>query len=154
MIRYAILGLAFMVPISAPARGQDAKVLAQDILDKGAALFDKKDAGAMAATYVEDAELSLIDKDQSTGTYKSQVTRGRDAIERFYEKIFADRKEGAKARNVVESAYLIGSDLMVIHGRFAPDADSGGRYPFIQVRTKRNDRWLIMNLQLFIVSAP
>ena len=154
MTRLAILCFALAGPSTTPAQDQDAKRLAQDILNQGSALFDTKDAAAMAATYVEDAELSLIGKDQGSGTYKTQVTRGRDAIEKFYQNIFKDRQDGAKSRNVVEYAHFVGSDLLIVHGTFAPDADRGGAIPFVQVRARRGEKWLMMSLQLFLVSEP
>ena len=43
------------------------KAHAQEILTKGAALFDSKDAAAVAATYAEEGELILIGRNQQTG---------------------------------------------------------------------------------------
>jgi hypothetical protein len=59
MHRIAVLAVAVTLGLTLFARAEDkdAKTLAQDILDKGAALFDKRDAAAMAATYTEDAQL-------------------------------------------------------------------------------------------------
>jgi ketosteroid isomerase-like protein len=151
MARFVFLSLALVLPTVAPAADKDAKQLAQAILTKGAALFDTRDAAAMAATYTEDAELILFAKDKDTGTYKAQVTRGRSAIERAYQNIFTDRKPGTTSRNVVEFAHLIGSDLLIIHGTFSLDVSQGGSLPFVQVRAKKGDQWLLMSLQLFIV---
>ena len=55
MARLVILSLALLLPTVAPPADPDAKRLAQAILTKGAALFDTRDAAAMAATYTEDA---------------------------------------------------------------------------------------------------
>src|SRR5947209_16148583 len=55
------------LPFSARADDKDAKKLAQQTLDKGASLFDARDAAALAATYTEDAQVHWIDKDNSTG---------------------------------------------------------------------------------------
>ena len=151
MAHFVILSLALLLPTAAPAADEDAKQLAQSILTKGAALFDTRDAAAMAATYTEDAELILFAKDKDTGTYKAQVTRGRSAIEQGYQNIFKDRKPGTTSRNVVEFAHFVGTDLLIIHGTFTLDVSQGGSFPFIQVRAKKGEKWLLMNLQLFIV---
>ncbi len=152
MARFPILSLALLLPTAASADDMDAKRLAQDILTKGAALFDTRDAAAMAATYMEDAEGILVIKDKDTGTYKAQVSRGRFAIERGYQNIFKDRKPATKSRNVVEYAHFVGTDLLIIHGAFTLDVSQGVSFPFIQVRAKKGDKWLIMSLQVFVVS--
>ena len=151
MARSLLLCLAWLWPTAALAADPEAKLIAQDILTKGAALFDTRDAAAMAATYTEDAELILFAKDKDTGTYKAQVTRGRSAIERLYQNLFKDRKPGTTSRNVVEFAHFVGSDLLIIHGTFTLDVSQGASFPFVQVRAKKGDKWLLMNLQLFIV---
>ncbi len=152
MARFVILSLALLLPRVAPAADPDAKQLAQAILTKGAALFDTRDAAAMAATYIEDAELSLVIKDKGTGTFKAQVTRGRSAIERGYQNIFKDRKAGTTSRNVVEYAHFVGTDLLIIHGTFTLDVSQEVSFPFVQVRAKQGEKWLIMSLQLFVIA--
>jgi hypothetical protein len=152
MFRLTTLSLALLVPMAAKAAEPDAKQVAQDILTRGAALFDTRDAAAIARTYAEDAELSLVGKDKDTGAYKASVTRGRSAIERFYHNLYRSEKPGTKSRNVVEFAHFIGDDLLIIHGTFRPDISRGGPFPFVQVRAKRGDQWLIVSLQLFLVS--
>ncbi len=152
MARFVILSLALLLPRVAPAADPDAKQLAQAILTKGAALFDTRDAAAMAATYIEDAELSLVIKDKGTGTFKAQVTRGRSAIERGYQNIFKDRKAGTRSRNVVEYAHFVGTDLLIIHGTFTLDVSQEVSFPFVQVRTKQGEKWLIMSVQLFVIA--
>ena len=149
---FAILSLALLLPTAAPADDTDAKTLAQDILTKGAAMFDTRDAAAMAASYMEDAEAVLVIKDKDTGTYKTQVSRGRSAIERGYQNIFKDRKPGTKSRNLVEYAHFVGADLLIVHGSFTLDVRQGVSFPFVQVRAKKGDKWLIMSLQVFVVS--
>ena len=66
MRRFSLFAVALTLGLSLAARAedQDAKPLAQGILEKGAALFDKRDAAAMAATYTEDAQLEWIEKDR------------------------------------------------------------------------------------------
>ena len=152
MARFAILSLALLLPTVALADDTEAKKLAQDILTKGAALFDMRDATAMAATYMDDAEAILVIKDKDTGTYKPQVSRGRSAIEQGYKNIFKDRKPGTTSRNVVEYAHFVGTDLLIIHGTFTLDVSQEVSFPFVQVRAKKGDKWLMMSLQLFVIS--
>ncbi len=73
MIRPVLIGLALLgAPLAASA--QNAKELAQDILTKGAALFDKCDGAAMAATYVEDAESASSARTRKPPTTRSRTT--------------------------------------------------------------------------------
>jgi hypothetical protein len=147
----AILSLALLVPAAAPSSDRDAKQLAQDILTRGAARFDTRDAAAMAATYTEHAEVTLI-SGGDTGKHHVQSTRGRAAIRHLYRKLFDDRKEGTTSRNAVEFAHFIGPDLLVIHGTFTADVSKGGPISFVQVRAKEGEQWLIIGLQLFLVA--
>lgn len=153
MTRFAILSAALLLPVAAHA-APDAKPLAQEILDKGAALFDARDAAALAATYTEDAEISLVGKDPVSGAYKTQAVRGRQAIEKGYQDLFKDAQSAQKSKNRVEFAHFVSADLMVIHGHFQPDTSKEGEIPFIQVRLKKGDQWLMMDLQLFVVAKP
>jgi hypothetical protein len=154
MPRLAILSLAlaFVVPSAARSQGDDAKVLAQGVLDKGATLFDSKDAAAMAATYAEDARLIWMDKDNDTGRYNTSVKQGRAEIESLYRDLFKDPNEQFRARNTVEFARQVSSDLLIIYGTFQPDISKTGKYPFVQARIKQGDKWLIKSLEFFLVS--
>jgi len=152
MARFMILSLALLFPNAAPAADTNAKQLAQDFLTKGAALFDSRDAAAMAATFTDDAECSLYLRDKDTGKYKVQVSRGRSAIEQGYHNIFKTRKPGTTSRNVVEFAHFVGTDLLIIHGTFTLDVSNGVAFPFVQVRAKQGDQWLILSLQVFVIS--
>lgn len=152
MARFMVLSLALLFPAAATAADSDARQLAQDILTRGAALFDTRDAAAMAATFTEDAECSLYLRDKETGKYKVQVNRGRSAIEQSYQNIFKTRKPGTMSRNVVEFAHFVGSDLLIIHGTFTLDINQGVAFPFVQVRAKQGDKWLVHNLQVFVIS--
>jgi hypothetical protein len=151
MMYHATLCMAILL---APASSStpDAKELAQQILTKGAALFDTRDAAAMAATYADNAEVTIYSKDNSTGAYKVETTRGRAAIEKGYADLFKDRDPSTKSKNVVEDARSIGTDLLLIRGTFALDASQSGSIPFVQVRVKQGDAWRILTLQLFVVS--
>ena len=152
MMRFAILSAALLLPVVCRADDQDARRVAQETLDKGASLFDARDAAGLAATYTEDAELTAIFKDQGAGTFRTQVVRGRDAIEKAYQNLFKDGRGETKSRNRVEYAHFVGPDLLIIHGQFQPDTKQENQIPFVQVRTKKGDGWLMMSLQLFIVS--
>jgi hypothetical protein len=134
-----------------PPAEPDAKALAQEILTKGAALFDTRDAAAMAATYTEDARLSLVAKDKDTGAYKVDVKEGRSAIEAAYRDLFKDQNEKTTSRNTVEFARLLAPDLLIIEGDFEPDVAKGDKFTFVQERTKQGDRWLITSLRLYVL---
>jgi len=153
MRRFTILVLALVLalPCSTRAQEKDAKTLAQEILDKGAALFDTRDATAMAATYTEDAQIEWIAKDDSTGEIKIDVKKGRAEIESLYHDIFKDAKEKTTSKNTVDFARLIAPDLMLIQGVFQPNVANKGKYPFVQFRVKQGDKWVMKNLQFFVI---
>ncbi len=142
-----------------PAVAQDgktdeAKKLAQEILDKGAALFDTRDAAAMAKTYVAGAELHILSRNESSGPFEVQVLHGRDAIRGQYAKLFEDDpNDKTTSRNVVETARKIGDDMLLIQGTFAPNVNDGNRYPFTQTRVRVDDQWKILQLNLYIVKG-
>jgi hypothetical protein len=157
----ALLALAIFGLLAGTGLAQDEKAaareanrLAQEILDKGAALFDTKDAAAMANTYVTSADLHVITKDQATGAYQVQAIRGRDAIREQYARLF-DGKQGEKttSKNVVEFAHKIGDDLLIIHGTFAPNTAEAGSFPFTQMRTNVDGQWKILQLDLVIAQG-
>lgn len=146
------LALALLLALPAAALADDVKAEAQALLDKGAKLFDARDSAALAATYTEDAQVHWFAKDESTGEFKDTVKDGRGAIEALYLDFFKEPKDKTTSRNVVESARLVAPDLMIVQGTFQPDVDKPGKYPFVQVRVKQGDQWLMKALQLFIVS--
>jgi len=154
MRRFTILVLALVLalPFSAKAQDKDAKTLAQEILDKGAALFDTHDATAMAATYTEDAEIQSIAKDNSTGEIKVEVKKGRSEIESLYRDVFKDVKEKTTSKNTVEFARFVAPDVMIIQGIFQPKVADKGKFPFVQLRVKQGDKWVMKNLQFFLIS--
>ena len=153
MRRFTILVFALVLafPSSAQAQEKDAKKLAQEILDKGAALFDTREATAMAATYTEDAQIQSIAKDDSTGEIKVEVKKGRSEIESTYRDVFKDAKEKTTSKNTVEFARFV-ADLMIIQGVFQPNVADKGKFPFVQLRAKQGDKWVIKNLQFFLIS--
>ncbi len=150
------LALALVLGSTAPlSAAEDAKAQAQAILDKGSALFDKKDAAAMAATYTADAQLIWFEEGEGKpSAIILKTKKGRAEIEAFYRDIFKDEKTRSTSKNIVEFARLVTPDLMVIHGTFQPDTSKShiGSLTFVQVRVKQGDRWLIKSLQ-FLGSA-
>jgi ketosteroid isomerase-like protein len=130
---------------AAPAKSEADKI-AEKFLKAGSDLFDAKDAAALAATYTEDAEILLISKKDGQVTEDSKS--GRADIEQFYREIFKD--QGAiDSENTVEFARLISPDLLVVHGRFRPDTGKP-EWPFVQMRVKQGDSWLMSKLWLFL----
>jgi hypothetical protein len=150
MKRFTIFALVFVVPVTLMAQGKDAKAVAQEVLDKGSALFDTQDAAAMAATYTEDAQLLWVDKDDSTGEIKVSVKKDRSEIESLYRDLFKDATEKTTSKNTVEFARFVAPDLMVIQGVFQPNVDKPAKFPFVQMRVRQGDKWLLKNLQLYV----
>ena len=146
------LGLVFASALTARAFEDDAKAQAQAILDKGAALFDKKDAAAMAATYSEDGQILWVAKEENSSEVKIDTKKGRAEVEAFYRDLYKNPDEKFSSKNVVEFARLVEPGLLVIQGTFQPDVAKSGKYPFTQVRVKQGDKWLIKSLQFFLFS--
>ena len=76
----------------------------------------------------------------------------RSEIESLYRDLFKDAKEQTTSKNTVEYARFVGADLMVIHGVFQPNVDKQGKFPFVQMRLKQGEKWVIKNLQLYVIS--
>ena len=150
MKRFSMFALFFIIPVAVLAQEKDAKTVAQDVLDKGSALFDTRDAAAMAATYTEDAQLLWVDKDNSTSEIKVSVKKDRSEIESLYRDLFKDATEKPTSKNTVEFARFVAPDLMVIQGVFQPNVDKPAKFPFVQMRVKQGDNWLIKNLQFYV----
>lgn len=146
----AIASLALVLPFATTPQDKDAKATAQDILTKGAALFDTRDAAAMAETYVEDAKLSWIDRDKDTLKLKVEVKDGRREIESFYRSLWKDQSEKTTSKNTVEYAKFVTPELLVIVGEFEPNVGRG-KYSFMQERVKQGDRWMIQSLRLYVM---
>ncbi len=150
-LRAALLAaLALLAPVLSPAvRADDeATAIARELTDAGAKLFAAKDARGLVDTYLDDAEVSLVQKD-SEGL-KSEIRRGRTAIEEAYRDLFKTDKP-FRARNRVEHARFLGPDLLLITGTFdvtlGDDATLG--IPFVQVRVRQGKLWLIRSVELF-----
>jgi hypothetical protein len=148
------VAVALMLCLSHDARADetDAKTVAQDVLDKGAALFDKHDAAAMAATYSEDAHLEWVEKDSAAGGIKIETRKGREEIEALYRDFFKDQKEATTSKNIVEFARFINPELMVVHGAFQPNVANDAKFQFVQLRYKKDDNWMIKSLTLFVIA--
>jgi hypothetical protein len=153
-MRYLSL-FALFLGTSTAVFGQDddakARTLAQQILDRGAALFDKRDAVAIAATYVEDAQAMLIKREGDARDLKLEVTRGRAEIEKVYARIFKDRLPEHRCRNTVESARFLGPEMLLIQGRFALDRNQSDVIQFVQIRARQGEEWKIVTLQLMLL---
>ncbi len=146
------LGMALILPLVASAEEGDAKAQAQAILDKGSALFDRKDAAVMAATYTTDAQILWIAKENDSTQISMETKKGRAEIEALYRDVFKDPNEKSTSKNLVDSARLVAPDVLIIQGTFQPDTSKAGKYPFVQVRVKQGDTWLIKSLQFFVFS--
>jgi len=154
MRRLAMLALLLLARVpSALGDEPDAKVLAQEILTRGATLFESRDAVAMAATYAEDARLVLVSRDHDTGKLKVEEKQGRAEIATLYRTFFFGNADepAVTARNHVEFARRLAPELLLIEGTFEPDVSRTARYAFVQERRKDGDRWLITSLRLYVV---
>lgn len=126
-----------------------AKAVAQETLNKGAALFDKRDANAMAATFVENAQIILCKRSSDSGNFETETRSGRTSILQAYADIFKDRSPEHKAKNTVDSAKFLGKDLLLIHGKFSLNQDDGDSIRFVQIRTREGEEWKVVTMQLF-----
>lgn len=137
---------------SASADDAEAKAIAVKVTTAGAALFDAKDAAALAATYVEDAKIELITKDESTKEYKGEIKSGRGEVEAYYKELFKGDST-FHSKNTVEFAQELRPDLILFTGYFIPDTQSAEplKIPFVQTRVKQGQDWKILSLKLFVV---
>lgn len=152
MILTPLLPILLMLPTAAEAQAPatDAESLAKEILKKGAATFDERNAPRMAATFAEDGKIVIVGKDPETGEYREQVRKeGRAEIQEFYRGVFGAGGGKTTSRNNVEFARLVAPDLLVIHGTFEPDVEARGKLSFVQERVKQGDAWLILNLRIY-----
>ncbi len=124
----------------------EAETIAETFLKAGPKLFNAKDAAALAAPYTEDGEILLVSK--KDGQIQNEVKEGRADIEEFYRDHFR-AADAIDSENTVELSRLIAPDVLVVHGRFRPNAGRA-EWPFVQMRVKRGDRWLLSKLWLFL----
>jgi hypothetical protein len=106
----------------------------------------------MAATYTEDAQLEWVEKDSAAGGFKIDVRKGREEIETLYRDFFKDQKEATTSKNTVEFAQFINPEMMVVQGYFQPNVANDAKFHFVQVRVKKDDKWLMRSLMLFVVA--
>lgn len=124
----------------------EAETAAETFLKAGADLFDAKNAAGLAATYTPDGTIHLIS--HRDGQLQDDVKQGQADIEKFYSDLF--QQAGVMdSENTVEFVRQIRPDLLIVNGRFRFDV---GRpeLPFVQMRTKSGDKWLLSQLWLFI----
>jgi hypothetical protein len=152
LIALAIV-LAAALTTAVRAEEADAKAIAQEVLNKGSALFDAKDVAGLLATYDDDPAVDWVEKDGTTGEVKQTVKRGKAEVESIYGDHFKNVAEKTTSKNIVEYARLIGPDMLLITGTFQPDVAKPGKYPFVQLRVKKGDKWLLKDLHLFTTSV-
>ena len=156
MTRLAALALALVLAAAlthSVRADEDARAIAQDVLNKGSALFDAKDVAGLLATYDDDPAVVWVEKDGTTGEVKESVKRGKAEVESLYADHFKNVSEKTTSKNVVEHARSIGPDMLLITGTFQPDVAKPGKYPFVQLRVKKGDRWLLKDLHLFTTAV-
>jgi hypothetical protein len=145
----AVLFLGAVGFQNAPASDPAALEAAKKVTDAGAKMFAVKDAAGLAATYADGAQLTLFSRENPDAAFRRETRSGYAEILKVYEDMFKDSNT-IEARNVVEHARFLGSDMLLITGTF--ELSSGGnvgRYPFVQVRVKHGDAWKIMAIDLF-----
>lgn len=149
-VRCLSVALVLMAPMIAVAQEDSAraKTLAQEILDKGSAIFDSRDAAAMADTFIDAAEILLIKRSSDSSGVEIEAYRGRQAIEKGYADLFKDRRPEHRSRNTVDDARFLNPNLLLIHGRFALDREQGDSIQFVQIRAREGDRWKVVTMQL------
>lgn len=150
MLRHAALIALAVLCCGAVSRAQDeARAIAEKVTSEGADLFDARDARALAETYTDDATVFLVTRDQSTGRAKVDTKQGRQAIQSLYEDMFRDGLS-IDAHNEVDYARLIGPDFLMIAGTFEIKRGLAdvSRLPFVQLRVKQDNRWLIQSVRI------
>ena len=84
--------------------------------------------------------LTALSRERDTRRIKTEVYRGRDAIEKAYGDVFKG-DAAFHARNTIGHVHRIAPDVLVITGHFEPDTEAGDsiKVPFAQVRVKQGD---------------
>jgi ketosteroid isomerase-like protein len=128
----------------------EAMKIAIKLTEEGATTFDTFNAKAMAAFYLDDAEVALVTKDENG--LKLDVHKGRADIEKFYADMFK-KPETIKSKNDVEYAKLIAPDVLVIAGVFHVNSlkADAPKIPFYQVRVKKGDQWLMSSVRIYFL---
>lgn len=146
----ALLALPSALALAGPDDDARAGTEAQALLDKGAALFDSRNAAAMASTYIEDGSIVVIKRQHnaSRGEVELQSFHGRAQIEKGYADVFKERAPEYRSRNTVDFARYLGPNLLLIQGRFALNRDQGDSIQFVQLRARVDADWKIVSMQL------
>jgi len=128
----------------------DAKAIAEKVTTKGAATFDTLDAKAMAAQYLDDAQLTVIVHEN--GETKAQIHKGRSEVEKYYDALF-EKPQTIKSRNTVDRAKLLGADVLSIDGTFDVNTldPNSFKVPFHQVRVKKDGEWRVLLMEISIL---
>jgi ketosteroid isomerase-like protein len=140
-----VAGLLLGEAVAADPKSE-ADTIAEAFLKAGSKLFDAEDAAGLAATYTEDAQILLVTK--RDGQIQNEGRRGRADIEELYRSVFQAVDE-PDSENTIEHAHLISPEVLVVHGRFRAKPGMA-EFPFVQLREKRGDRWLLSRLWLFL----
>jgi hypothetical protein len=137
-------------PEAKPA--DEAMKIAIKVTEEGATTFDTFNAKAMAAFYLDDAEVALVTRDENG--LKLDVHKGRADIEKFYADVFK-KPETIKSKNDVEYAKLIAPDVLVIAGVFHVNTlkTNAPKIPFYQVRVKKGDQWMMSSVRIYFLPA-
>jgi ketosteroid isomerase-like protein len=148
----ASLALLLVVPAhsrdNTTGPDQEAVGTARQFLDRGAQLYNAKDAKGLADTYTADAEIAIVSK--KPGELKTEFKHGHAEIEPYYRGLFENAGR-IEAKNTIEYARLLDRDMVLVAGVFQPDIHDKLKVPFVQVRVKQGDRWLIMSMRIFLV---
>jgi len=132
------------------APDSEAGKIAEAFLKSGSKLFDAKDAAGLAATYTEDGQILLVSK--KDGQIQNEMREGRASIEELYRSVFEAVTDPDSA-NTIEHSRLISPELLVVHGHFRAKPGMT-EFPFVQLRVKQGDRWLLSKLWLFLNPEP
>ena len=149
MKRLIIFVLLCGVPVTLMAQEKDAKTVAQDVLDKGSAFLILETR--LRWPRLTPKTRSSVDRQrQFHERDQGQRQEGPREIESLYRDLFKDAAEKTTSKNTVEFARFVVPDLMVIQGVFQPNIDKPAKFPFVQMRVKQGDKWLMKNLQFYV----
>jgi len=148
-IPFAALSVVLFVAPTTRA-DDDAKTIAEKVTTEGAKTFDACDAKAMAAQYLDDAQLTIITSEN--GEAKVEKHNGRSEVEAFYAKLF-EKPETIKSRNTVDRAKLLAADILSIDGTFDVNTldPNSIKVPFHQVRVQKDGKWRVLLMEVSVL---
>lgn len=148
-IPLAALSIALFAAPSTRA-DDDAKAIAEKVTTEGAKTFDTCDADAMTAFYLDNAQLTVLTKEN--GALEAQVHKGKSEVKAFYARIF-ENPQTIKSRNTVEHAKFLGDDALAIDGTFDVNTldPNSFKIPFHQVRVKKDGKWRVLLMEISIL---